>query len=187
MKRDDGQRLRITHNILACFFDLTLSQAAIAMRICTTTVKKLRKWSGASQWPRNLVLSGKHPEHSRETIRDKRNEMMKWASEFDTVVYDSLARACVPEQLDGLEPLSPHTLDILESLPSDALENIPVEELRDILTPEAKPSSDAADDAADSMEAELEEEKDEDDEFFEEIARRDALIATHGPRAFDMI
>ena len=44
---------------VACFFDVTLEEAAIALGIGKTMMKRVRRWHGVRRWPQTtLVASG---------------------------------------------------------------------------------------------------------------------------------
>ena len=58
-------------DLLLCFFDLSMSDAARIMRICVTVLKKLRSWVGLDIWPCTDVIAGRFWA-SMEQIRETR-------------------------------------------------------------------------------------------------------------------
>ena len=112
----NGRRIRVTRDILVSFFDLTLTEAAHAMMIGNTTMKKLRIWSGISRWPRAKIAAGRHPLYSLDSICMHRSSMMRWAFDYDRELYAYLERACAYAGTRHLLPVSPRTLDALDDM-----------------------------------------------------------------------
>lgn len=50
-------QLCLTRPLIACFFDLSVEDAAYCMKVSMTTVRKIRTWFGVSRWPYRLLCS----------------------------------------------------------------------------------------------------------------------------------
>ena len=76
LRRPSGPPLRITRQLLYCFYDLSQSNLGIALEVCLTTVKKLRVWCGLAQWPCLAIRHGQHPTLTGAAIATLRSEVI---------------------------------------------------------------------------------------------------------------
>lgn len=76
LRRTSGPPLRITRQLLYCFYDLPLSNLGVALEVCLTTVKKLRVWCGLTQWPCLAIRYGQHPTLTADAIATLRSEVI---------------------------------------------------------------------------------------------------------------
>ena len=76
LRRPSGPPLRITRQLLYCFYDLSLANLGLALEVCLTTVKKLRVWCGLTQWPCLAIRYGQHPTLTADAIAALRSEVI---------------------------------------------------------------------------------------------------------------
>ncbi len=76
LRRPSGPPLRITRQLLYCFYDLSQPNLGVALEVCLTTVKKLRVWCGLAQWPCLAIRHGQHPTLTGAAIATLRSEVI---------------------------------------------------------------------------------------------------------------
>ena len=106
--------LYFTRAMLCCFFDLTLRQAAHAIGVCLTTMKKIRVWSGVGAWPHADVRRGRHAQFTLHTVEALRLGLADGLhAQGDAVILPVLMRAqalalgCAVDALAPPPPPSP--------------------------------------------------------------------------------
>jgi len=100
--------LYFTRAMLCCFFDLTLRQAAHAIGVCLTTMKKIRVWSGVAAWPHADVRRGRHPHLSLRAVEALRLGLAESLQrQGDAVIAPVLARAQAISLGGDVPPLAP--------------------------------------------------------------------------------
>jgi hypothetical protein len=80
LRRQGAPPMFLTQELLACFFDLTVRQAGIALQTCDTAIKRLRLWSRQPSWPCREVRLRAHPSLTFESIRTSRQRQLASAA-----------------------------------------------------------------------------------------------------------
>lgn len=123
LRYPDGAALRLARDHLPCLYDLTMQQLRAALRVCLTTVKKLRVWSGLTTWPRADVLRGRHPTLTVDGVRQLRADLMAALDpDADAQLLAVLRRAQLLAMGHAAESLAPGPAASPEGGPSEGAE-----------------------------------------------------------------
>lgn len=91
--RQNRPKLRVTKEILACLFDLTVKEAMETLRVHSRVMRRLREWAGISRWPRDVIYRNDHPVLTLERVRMERIKLMGRAVDSDPYLYELLYAA----------------------------------------------------------------------------------------------
>lgn len=91
--RQDGVKLRVTRELLQCFFDLSLPQTMTILDINERTMRRLRDWCELDRWPRQCMINKTHPTLTCKMVRDHRLDMLRRTYADSPYVYGLLYEA----------------------------------------------------------------------------------------------
>lgn len=92
--RRDGQKLRITPQMLVFVYDLTTSEAMDVLDLTQRVFDSVKKWCGLTRWPYKTLMANTHPVLKLKTVRTERIKAMKRAFEGgDEFMYGMLYSA----------------------------------------------------------------------------------------------
>lgn len=115
--RNDGKKLFVTRDLVACFFDVTVVQMSEILCISSNETRRLRRWSGYSRWPKQELVANKHRTLTLKLVCEHRMKLMLGAQGKDDILYQMLVSAhklagyvvdpCPQAQLAGAKVLLP--------------------------------------------------------------------------------
>jgi len=91
--RHDGVKLRVTPQLLHCFFDLSMPQSMTILNVNERTMKRLRNWCGMDRWPRQSIMNKTHPTLTLAKVQKHRLLMLEQTYNSSPYIYGLIYEA----------------------------------------------------------------------------------------------
>lgn len=67
----------LNREAIACFFDLSMANAARCLGVCMTLLKRVRRWHGVRRWPRTTLVAFGFEDVDLKTVGESRRQMIE--------------------------------------------------------------------------------------------------------------